>query len=73
MMEILDELTEIPFEIFWDKYQEISPNLFYKRDKAEIQWFRMKEQDRVRAFTCLPKFRPTDEPYQYLEHHQLPF
>jgi hypothetical protein len=74
MIEILDELTEIPFEIFWDKYQELKPNLFYNRDKAEIQWFRMKERDRIQAFTCLGKGHyDFYEPYLYLEYFDLPF
>ncbi len=73
MIELLDELTEIPFEIFWDKYQELKPNLFYDRAKAEIIWFRMKEEDRVTAFTCLPKGYDFKEPYLYLEYFHLPF
>ena len=76
MIELLDELTEIPFEIFWDKYQELKPNLFYDRAKAEIQWFRMKERDRVTAFKSLCKWHPdllTKEPYLFLEMYDLPF
>ena len=73
MIEILDELTEIPFEIFWDKYQELKPNLFYDREKAEIQWFRMKEHDRIQAFTQMKNQSSFPEPYQYLEHFDLPF
>jgi hypothetical protein len=74
MMEILDELTEIPFEIFWDKYKELKPSLFYNRGKAEIQWFRMKERDRIQAFTCLGKGDyDFYEPYLYLDYFDLPF
>jgi hypothetical protein len=74
MIELLDDLTEIPFEIFWDKYQELKPNLFYNREKAEIQWFRMKEVDRVISFTNLSKgWYDFKEPYLYLEYHSLPF
>ena len=40
MMELLDELTEIPFEIFWDKYMDIKPGI-YDRLKTEKEWFYM--------------------------------
>ena len=74
MIELLDELTEIPFQIFWDKYQELKPNLFYNWEKAEIQWFRMKERDRIHAFSCIGKGHyDFYEPYLYLEYFDLPF
>jgi len=75
LLEILDDLTEIPFDIFWDKYQELKPNLFYNREKAEVVWFRMKERGRIQAFTCLGKGHYYDfyEPYRYLEYFDLPF
>lgn len=76
MTDILDEITEIPFEIFWDKYMEVKPGI-YSRDKAEKQWFYMQEQDRVIAFECLAKKHPDIfdfcEPYEYLEYFDMPF
>jgi len=76
MTDILDEITEIPFEIFWDKYMEVKLGI-YSRYKAEYEWFYMKEQDRVIAFECLAKNHPAlvmfVEPYEYLQYFILPF
>jgi hypothetical protein len=76
MLELLDEITEIPFQVFWDKYQEIKPD-WYNRSRAEGVWFSMKESDREIAFEQLAKGHPiiglVDEPYQYLQHFNLPF
>jgi hypothetical protein len=76
MTDILDELTEIPFEIFWDKYIDVKPGIYYK-SKAEMVWFYMKESDRVSAFECLAKCHPGislfNEPHEYLQHFNLPF
>jgi hypothetical protein len=76
MINLLDEITEIPFDVFWDKYQEIKPGI-YSRDRAEKQWFYMKEKNRVMAFECLARGHPGiaifHEPYQLLEYFDLPF
>jgi hypothetical protein len=76
MTDILDEITKIPFDIFWDKYMEVKPGI-YSRNKAEKQWFYMQEQDRVIAFECLSKKHPAIfdfcEPYEYLEYWDMPF
>ena len=76
MIELLYELTEIPFRIFWDKYQEINPGT-YNRSRAESVWFYMKNDDRETAFEQLAKGHPAigmfDEPYEYLTHFTLPF
>lgn len=76
MIDLLDELSEIPFDLFWNKYQEIRQGN-YNKLKAQKEWFYMKEQDREIAFEQLAKGHPAigmfDEPYQYLEHWNLPF
>jgi hypothetical protein len=75
MMDILDELTEIPFEVFWDKYQEIKPGIYHKW-KAKAVWFSMQEQNRITAFECLANKHPGialfSEPYELLEYFDLP-
>ena len=76
MIEILDELTEIPFQIFIDKWIEKKTCIF-NRDKAEKTWFYMNENNRILAFEALSKDHPmlqiTREPYQFLEQFDLPF
>lgn len=76
MISILDELTEIPFDIFWDKWQEIKPSIC-NRLKAEKTWFYMNEKNRILAFEALcnnhPMIQIIREPYQFLQHFQLPF
>jgi hypothetical protein len=76
MIDLLDEITEIPFSVFWDKWQELKPSIC-DRMKAEKEWFYMKESDRVNAFTALAKNHPliqiTSEPWQFLQHFQMPF
>lgn len=74
MTDILDELTEIPFEVFWDKWNEVRPGI-YNRDRAEKTWFYMKEPDRIEAFTALSKNHPMiqvcREPYVFLSHFDM--
>lgn len=76
MINLLDELTEIPFDVFWDKYLEIKEGN-YKKITAEKEWFYMKEQDRQTAFEQLAKGHPAigmfNDPYEYLEYFNLPF
>ena len=57
MTDILDELTEIPFEVFWDKFQELKPGI-YNRTLAEKVWFYMLERNRIFAFECLSSNHP---------------
>lgn len=76
MIELLDEITEIPFEIFWDKWNEVKPGQ-YNRNLAEQEWFYMKEIDRVSAFTALcnnhPRIQSCKEPFMFLMAFELPF
>lgn len=76
MIHLLDEITEIPFTVFWDKWQEVKPSIC-DRMKAEKEWFYMHENDRVMAFTALATNHPllhiVYEPYQFLQHFNLPF
>lgn len=76
MTHLLDELTEIPFDIFWDKYLEIKMG-YYNKSKAQKEWFYMKNEDRETAFEQLAKGHPAigmfNEPYEYLEHFNMPF
>lgn len=76
MTDILDELTEVPFEVFWDKWQELKPGI-YNRDQAEMNWFYMHENDRIVAFKALannhPMIQACREPYQFLQHFDMPF
>ena len=72
MIDILDELTEIPFDVFWDKYQEISKGN-YNKLKAKAIWFSLTENNRIKAFTLLSNFFAIDfilddnlEPFEYL-------
>ena len=75
MIDILDELTEIPFYIFWDKYQEIRPGN-YELLKTKAVWFSMMEDNRIMAFECLAKNHPSiqlfDGPCEFLEYFNLP-
>jgi hypothetical protein len=70
MTDILDELTEIPFEVFWAKWIELKPG-YYNRRKAEAIWFSMIESDRIDAFECLAHegliLDICHEPYLYLK------
>ena len=72
MIDILDELTEIPFDVFWNKYQEISKGE-YNKLKAKAIWFAMLEEKRVEAFRDLSKCDKMTkwivlnlEPFEYL-------
>jgi hypothetical protein len=70
MTDILDELTEIPFEVFWAKWVEVKPG-YYNRPKAEAIWFSMKESDRIDAFEYLAHegliLDICHQPYLYLK------
>lgn len=44
MIEALDEITEIPFEIFWDKFMEVCPGNFGSKI-PEMYWMKVGEND----------------------------
>jgi hypothetical protein len=77
MIDILDEISEIPFEVFKDKWMEKKPGLFFDWLSAEKEWFYMKETDRVIAFTALARNHIvldfTHRPKEFLMHFNLPF
>jgi hypothetical protein len=76
MIDLLDEITEIPFDVFWNKYQEIKEGN-YNKLKAKAIWFSMQESDRITSFKQLAKNHPAiqmfDSPNEYLEYFNLPF
>jgi hypothetical protein len=73
MIEALDEITEIPFEVFWNKFMDICPGI-YDKFAAEVYWVKMKEANRILAFEYLCKFGSDyKEPYKHLQHFDLPF
>lgn len=71
MIDILNDLSEIHFEVFWNKWHEIKPGK-YNRERAEMEWFYMREDDRIEAFTALAQYHPfvqiSREPYLFLIH-----
>lgn len=75
MIDLLDDITEIPFKVFIDKWDELKPSI-YNRDKAEMIWFYMKEPDRIEAFKALcrnhPMIQICREPYLFLRHFDMP-
>lgn len=44
MIEALDEITEIPFEVFWDKFMDICPGNFGSKI-PEMHWMKVGEND----------------------------
>ena len=66
MIELLDELTEIPFVVFWEKFKEMDP---YPWDKSRSQtvWFSMKEEERIAAFKHLCVHGNIGGPYVHLK------
>ena len=77
MIHLLDEISEIPFEVFKDKREEKKPGLFFYCPPAEKEWFYMKEADRVTAFTALSRNHISLEfihaPEEFLRQFNLPF
>jgi hypothetical protein len=73
MIEALDEVSEIPFEVFWDKYMEVNPGDYDKTYTQGI-WLKMREANRILAFGYLSRFG-TDykTPVSHLEAFDLPF
>jgi hypothetical protein len=73
MIEALDEITEIPFEVFWDKFIELYPGE-YNQFITEVYWVKMREDNRILAFEYLCKFGSDyKEPWKHLQHFDLPF
>jgi len=73
MIEALDEISEIPFEVFWDKFMEVCPGI-YDRYTSEGYWLKMREANRILAFEYLCKFGSDQkEPWKHLQHFDLPF
>jgi len=73
MIEALDEITEIPFEVFWAKFMELYPGI-YDQFTTEVYWVKMKEANRILAFEYLCKFGSDyKEPWKHLHHFDLPF
>jgi len=66
MIEALDEISEIPFEVFWDKFIEARPGDYDKTYTQGI-WLKMREANRVLAFEYLCRFGT----YYYWPHHHL--
>jgi len=73
MIEALDEVSEIPFDVFWDKFMEARPGEYNKTYTQGI-WLKMREANRVLAFEYLSRFG-TDysTPHKHLEVFDLPF
>jgi hypothetical protein len=66
MIEALDELSEIPFDVFWDKFNEARPGDYDKTYTQGI-WLKMREANRVLAFEHLCRFGT----HYYWPHHHL--
>lgn len=68
MIDILDELTEIPFTVYWDKYQEQNPG-DYNQLLAKKHWFYMYAENRIDAFINISKgvFVKGQEPSDHLK------
>lgn len=73
MIEALDEVSEIPFDVFWDKYMEVRPGDYDKTYTQGI-WLKIREENRVLGFKYLCRFG-TDyrTPHLHLEAFDLPF
>ena len=68
MNELLDELTEIPFSIFWMKYLEKQGmDLFPTR--ANAVWWQLNEKERAKAFQDLFKDNIIFPAYDYLKKY----
>ena len=73
MIEALDEITEIPFEVFWNKFMDLYPGI-YDQFTTEVYWVKMREANRILAFKYLCQFGSDyKEPWKHLQHFDLPF
>jgi hypothetical protein len=50
MLDILDEIIDLPFDIFWDKFLEKGGLNVYRHQCGAI-WFSMTRKQREDAFT----------------------
>lgn len=66
MIELLGDLTEIHFEVFWDKFQEKAPGDWYPFNSGVV-WFSMKEEERIAAFKHLCLSGPIGTPHYHLK------
>jgi hypothetical protein len=44
MIEALDEVSEIPFEVFWDKFMELNPGNFESK-VPDMYWLKVGKND----------------------------
>ena len=44
MIEALDEVSEIPFEVFWDKFMEVRPGDFESK-VPDMYWLKVGKND----------------------------
>ena len=73
MIEALDEITEIPFEVFWNKFMDLYPGI-YDQYTAEGYWVKMREANRILAFEFLCRFGSDfREPWMHLRQFDLPW
>jgi hypothetical protein len=73
MIEALDEVSEIPFDVFWDKYIETIPGDYDKEFTKGI-WLKMREENRLLAFGYLSRFGTNYKtPVLHLEAFDIPF
>jgi hypothetical protein len=67
MINLLDEVIEIPFELFWGKFVERGGLDLYKHQSGAI-WFSMTIEQRERAFSQVCQ---ADRLYELIPTHYL--
>ena len=68
MNEILDEITEIPFDIFWEKYLSQGGMNFWKT-RANAVWWMLNENEREKAFKHVCNNQVNDPCYEILRRY----
>lgn len=68
MNELLDEVTEIPFTVFWDKYLEKGGINFWQT-RSNAVWWMLNENQRKQAFIDVCKTGTKDPAYEYLKKY----
>jgi hypothetical protein len=68
MNELLDEVTEIPFSIFWMKYLEKGGMCFWQT-RANAVWWQLNEKERAKAFNDVCQGGTTDPAFEYLKQY----
>ena len=66
MNELLDEVTQIPFDIFWEKYLEIGGK-DESKTKGNAVWWMLNENQRAKAFTEICNFKTDLYCHEYLK------